>query len=266
MSPDMPADMTVSRTDSGAIRILTIERPDALNAINPDVIRAVAREALALREAADSGIRVAILRGSGERAFAAGADVKAMLEMDATQGARFAREGQEAMLALTQAPIPVIAAVHGFCLGGGFELALSCDMIWAAENAVFGFPEVTLGLLPGFAGTQKIVRSVGANRAKDLVLSGRKILAPEALAMGAIARVLAADTFWDTVQNEASKLACNGPLGMQLAKDLVRMAQDVDADNGSRSEAYAFGVALGHHQAKEGIRALLEKRKPDFHV
>ena len=187
-----------------------------------------------------------------------------MLELSALEGAEFARFGQRVMRMLSDLPKPTIAAVQGFCLGGGFEMALSCDMIWAADGSTFAFPEVTIGLLPGWAGTQRLARNVGQNRAQDLILSGRKIKAAEAAAMGAIARVLPAENFYEAVHTEASKIAAQAPKAQSMAKLLVLAAADTDLESGSRAEATAFGLAVGSQDAKEGITALLEKRTPTF--
>lgn len=252
----------VSLAVADGVATLQIDRPEALNALNAEVLESLAVRLGEIRARAD--VSVVVLRGTGDRAFAAGADVKAMLPMNGPEGEAFSRLGQRVMRAMTDLAQPVVAAVHGFCLGGGFELALSADTIWAADNAVFGFPEVGLGLLPGFAGTQRFARAVGQVVAKDWILSARKVKAPEALQVGAVARVLPTEGFFEAVQTEAIKMAANGPLGMRYAKSLVLMASETDLENGSRAEASAFGLALGSAEAKEGITALLEKRPAQF--
>lgn len=255
-------EAVVLRADRDAIATLTLNRPAALNALNGEVFSQLRDHLTALAE--DGGVRVVVLRGAGEKAFAAGADVKRVLELSAIEGSEFARFGQRVMRMLSDLPKPTIAAVQGFCLGGGFEMALSCDMIWAAEGSTFAFPEVTIGLLPGWAGTQRLARNVGQNRAQDLILSGRKIKAAEAAAMGAIARVLPGENFFDTVHTEALKIAAQAPTAQAMAKLLVLAAADTDLESGSRAEATAFGLAVGSQDAKEGIQALLEKRSPRF--
>ncbi len=245
-----------------AVCTLTLNRPKALNALNSDILECLGDR---IEEIANnSSIRVVVLRGSGEKAFVAGADVKQMLTMTGFEGQAFSRFGQIVMRALSDLPVPTIAAVHGFCLGGGFELALSCDMIWTSDNSTFGFPEVSIGLLPGFAGTQRLSRSVGQNIAQDLILSARKIGAAEASQMGAVARVLPAEGFFDEVQKAAEKIAANAPQALALAKQLVFGAAETDLENGSRAEATAFGLAIASEDSTEGITALLDKRKPEF--
>lgn len=247
---------------SNGVATLSLHRPEVLNALNSELLQAVAAaSAVAGRR---EEVQVLVLRGAGDRAFVAGADVKEMVSMSSLEGEAFSRAGQEAMAVLGALDQTVIAAVHGFALGGGFELALACDLIWASPAARFGFPETSLGLIPGFAGTQRLVRATGVQAARDLILSARRIDAMEALRMGAIARLVDAGDFFATVQAEAEKIAVLGPKARSWAKKLINAATETDLYNGSRAEAAAFGLILGAHDAREGITALLEKRKATF--
>lgn len=246
----------------GAIATITINRPKALNALNPATLGELLQCCDALRQ--DRGIRCALLTGAGERAFVAGADIAAMAGMSALEGRTFARYGQSLMRQLEDLPIPVIAAVNGFALGGGLELALACDCIIASTAAKFGQPEINLGLIPGFGGTQRLARRIGVTAARLLIYTGDLIGAEEALRLGLVNRVVAPSDLIGEAQKLAQTLAGKAPVAVQQAKAAINVGIDVDLEDGCRYEAEAFAVAFGSEDRGEGMRAFLEKRSPSF--
>lgn len=244
-----------------SIAILTIDRQDKLNALNPQVIEEIGQ---ALLELESEGPRVIIVTGAGERAFVAGADIAAMHEMDPMQAKRFAEVGHAAMALLDRSPIPSIAAVNGFALGGGCEVALACDIRIAAENALFGFPEVGLGILPGLGGTQRLPRLIGPGLAKELIFSGRRIGAEEARMINLVNRVVPQSEALSSAKELASEIAANGPIAVRHAKAAANRALDVDLISGLEYETDQFAMLFGTEDAKEGMGAFSEKRKPQF--
>lgn len=248
---------TVLAERRDAVLLLTIDRPAALNALNREVLDDLAA-AIAAREDA----RAVVITGSGAKAFVAGADIAAMAELDPVAASRFAAAGQELTTALEALPIPVIAAVNGFALGGGCELALACDLVLAAPNAVFGQPEVRLGVIPGFGGTQRLVRRVGPMRAAELIFSGRNVKAEEAVAMGLALRI--ADPVVDEAVKLGNAIAAMGPAAVGLAKRAVRAAEDADLRVGLQLERELFALCFATADQKEGMRAFLEKRPARF--
>lgn len=246
----------------GPIAVLTIDRPKALNAMD----QATLAELRAAIEAldADPGVGVVIVTGAGEKAFVAGADISEMAGFGPVQAEEHARKGQAAVAAFERARKPVIAAINGYALGGGLELALACDIRLASENAQMGLPEVSLAVIPGFGGTQRLARIVGEGRAKELVFTGRRVKADEALAMGLVNRVVPQAQLLDTAKQMARDIVANGPVAVRLAKQVLHEGLSTSLDAGLLLEQKAFGIVFSTHDQKEGMRAFLEKRKPSW--
>ncbi len=243
------------------IATLTMNRPKQLNALGPKVVDELAKAVEELGERDD--VRVLVVTGKG-RAFVAGADIKAMSEFDQAQATEFGNKGHEAMDALSALPYPVIAAVNGFALGGGLELALACDLIYASDKARLGLPEVGLGIIPGFGGTQRLGRTIGWHKARELVLTGRHVKAAEAREMGLVCDVFAADKFIDSVFEVAATIASNGPVAVSTAKRLMREGSDLPLDEGNALERDAFAELFLTQDRKEGMDAFVEKREANF--
>jgi enoyl-CoA hydratase len=245
----------------GPVELLTLDRPKALNALD----RATLEELLDCCErlGADTSVRAVVLTGEG-RAFAAGADIAEMRGLDARQAEAFSRLGHAAMDALESLAIPTIAAVNGYALGGGCELACGCDWIYASEKALFGQPEVNLGLIPGMGGTGRLVRRVGSAWAKELVLGGEPIDAETALRIGLVNRLFAPDALLESTLDAAEKIAGKGPLAIAAAKRVILQGQDADARTAHALEQAAFGLISAGAERVEGMDAFLEKREPSF--
>ena len=245
-----------------AVVTVTVNRPKALNALNPATLWELQRCCEELRQ--DKAARCVLLTGAGDRAFVAGADIAAMEQMSAIDGRRFALFGQGVMRQLELLPIPVVAAVNGFALGGGLELALSCDLILASATAKFGQPEINLGIIPGFGGTQRLARRIGVEAARLLIYTGDLIGAEEALRLGLVARVVPPAELLSQAKQLAATLAAKAPVALQQAKAAINTGSDIDLDDGCRYEAEAFAVAFGTNDRAEGMRAFIEKRPPAF--
>ena len=245
----------------GPVELLTLDRPKALNALD----RATLEELLDCCErlGADTSVRAVVLTGEG-RAFAAGADIAEMRGLDAQQAEAFSRLGHAAMDALESLAAPTVAAVSGYALGGGCELACACDWIYASETARFGQPEVNLGLIPGFGGTGRLVRRVGSAWAKELVLGGEPIDAETALRIGLVNRLFAPDALLESALDAAEKIAGKGPLAIAAAKRVILQGQDADARTAHALEQAAFGLISAGAERAEGMDAFLEKREPSF--
>jgi len=245
----------------GPVELLTLDRPKALNALD----RATLEELLGTCERlrADTSVRAVVLTGEG-RAFVAGADIAEMRALDAQQAEAFSRLGHAAMDAIESLEVPTIAAVNGFALGGGCELACACDWIYASEKARFGQPEVNLGLIPGFGGTDRLVRRVGSAWGKELVLGGEPIDAATALRIGLANRLFAPDALLAASLDAAEKIASKGPLAIATAKRVMLQSQDADASAAHEFEQFAFGVISEAEECAEGMDAFLEKRTPSF--
>lgn len=244
------------------LAIITIDRPKALNALNYETLQELLACCRQLAE--DRDVRAVIVTGGGEKAFVAGADISYMQELDALAASEFARLGHQVMAALENLPQPVIAAVNGFALGGGCELALSCDMRIAAENAKFGQPEVNLGVIPGFGGTQRLPRLIGKGMAAELLYTGDMIGAAEALRIGLVNRVVPADQLLDVCRGIAAKIAAKGPIAIRLCKQTVNDGLEMDLARANRYETIQFGQCFASSDQKEGMRAFLEKRPAAF--
>ena len=212
--------------------------------------------------ASDAGARVLLITGAGEKAFVAGADIAEMQGLSADQAQAFSAAGMRVMHALEALPVPVIALVNGYALGGGCELAMACDWIIASDRAVFGQPEVNLGIPPGFGGTQRLSRLVGRARALELVITARQLKADEAMAIGLVTRVVAAAELRETAA--ARSIAAKAPVAVRLAKQAVQRGQDLDLANACAHETSLFALAFATADQKEGMRAFVEKRAPRF--
>jgi enoyl-CoA hydratase/carnithine racemase len=253
--------ITSSRPADGIAEI-TLSRPEAMNAISSAMAAELARACAEL--AADPGVRVVVLSAAGERAFCAGADLKersGMTDADIQRQRHAIRGVFGALLALPQ---PVVAAVHGFALGGGCELALSCDLVVADETAVFGLPEVTVGLVPGGGGTQLALRRLGAGRAADLVLTGRRVAIDEAERIGLVDRRVSAGQDGPAALDLARQIAANSPVAVRAAKRAIRHGWGVSLEAGLDVEDAAWRTAALSADRREGIAAFVEKRKPDW--
>jgi len=244
------------------IAIIKFNRPKALNAINPEVLNELGK---ALDEIeADKSLKVLVLTGEGEKAFVAGADISVMVKMNPLEARKFSRDGQEMLFRLERLPIPVIACVNGFALGGGTEIAMACDFIYASENAKFGQPEINLGIIPGFGGTQRLPRLVGKAMAKELCMTGVIITAQEAKEIGLVNKVFPHDQLWDETMKTAKLLASKGKVSMKAVKRCIDRGMDVDLLSGCYLESDNFAICMTSPDGKEGLSAFLEKRKPEF--
>jgi enoyl-CoA hydratase len=250
----------VEREEDGIV-VLTIDRQEKLNSLNQQVLEEIRQALLDLEE---DPPRVTIVTGAGERSFVAGADIAEMNEMSALEAKRLSELSHEAMGLLDRSLVPTIAAVNGFALGGGCELALACDIRIAAENALFGFPEVTLAILPGMGGTQRLPRLVGPGIAKELIFSGRRIDAEEARTFNLVNRVVPEGEALNEARELAEEIASNGPVAVRHAKAAVNKAQDVDLASGLEYEADQFALLFSTEDAREGMGAFVEKREPEF--
>jgi enoyl-CoA hydratase len=244
------------------IAVLKFNRPKALNAVNPDVFVEM-NDALD-RINAGKTAKVLILTGEGEKAFVAGADIAHMVNLSPLQLKEFSRNGQDLLFRLEKLPIPVIACVNGFALGGGCEIAMACDFIYASENAKFGQPEITLGVIPGFGGTQRLPRLVGKAMAKELCMTGGMINAQEAKDLGLVNRVFPKDKLWEETMKTARAIALKGKVALKAVKECIQRGMDVDLANGCYMESEAFGLIATSPDKKEGMTAFLEKRTPEF--
>ena len=246
----------------GGIGIVSINRPKALNALNAATVYELDRMFDEL--AKDDTIKAVIVTGGGEKSFVAGADISEMQSMTAIEGRNWAKLAQAVFNKIENLPKPVIAAVNGFALGGGCEIAMACDVRVASEKAKFGQPEVTLGILPGFGGTQRLPRLVGKGRAKDLLFSGDMIDANEAYRIGLVNKVVAAEELINTAKDMAKKYMSRAPLAVQVCKAAVNEGLDTDLESGVAYEAEVFGLCFATNDQKEGMAAFLEKRKANF--
>ena len=240
------------------VAVLTIDRPEALNALNTQVLCDL-DEAIAKVEQADD-VRVVILTGAG-RSFVAGADIGEMKGFSAIDGKKFGVHGGSIFLRLENLSKPVIAAVNGFALGGGCELAMACDIRLASEKAKFGQPETGLGITPGFGGTQRLPRIVGVSKAMELILTAKTIGAEEAKAIGLVSEVYPAEKLMDKAMELAQAICANAPIAVAESKRCIRMGMQTDISTGAAFEAEAFGVTCGTEDKNEGMGAFLEKRK-----
>ncbi|MCW0402523.1 Short-chain-enoyl-CoA hydratase [Xanthomonas sacchari] len=246
----------------GAIRILTVNRADKLNALNRQVLQAL--DAAFAAAADDPQIRVVVLTGAGEKAFVAGADIAEMNELTPVQGRDFSQLGQRLMRRIERMPKPVLAMVNGFALGGGLELAMACHLRVAADGARLGQPEINLGLIPGFGGTQRLLRLVGRAAALELCLLGVPIDAARALQLGLVNRVVAAGELQATTLKLAQQLADAAPLALRGILDAIQIGGESAIEQGLEYETAQFGLLFSSEDMREGTRAFLERRPPQF--
>lgn len=244
-----------------SIAFVTISRPDAMNALNSQVLDELLDVFEAIKK--NNDIRCVILTGEG-KAFVAGADIAEMSKLNAVEGRNFALKGHSVMNAIENVNKPVIAAVNGFALGGGCELAMACDFRIASEKAKFGQPEVGLGLTPGFCGTQRLPRLVGKGMAKYLIYSAEMIGAEEAFRIGLVEKVVAPEELMETCEKIAAGIASKAPIAVELSKDLINNGYDVDMKTASQYEANVFSLVFATEDMKEGTSAFLNKRKAEF--
>ncbi len=246
-----------------SICILTINRPKQLNALNSEVLQKLGER---LDSVDLNTTRCIIITGSGHKAFAAGADIAEMHGMSQRQATAFSMKGNHIFQKLEEFPLPVIAAVNGYALGGGCELALSCDLRVASTNALFGQPETTLGITPGFGGTQRLPRLIGITRAKELIYTARNIRAEEALAMGLVNKVVDLEDLLSEAIGLAQRIADNAPIAVQLAKSAINRGLQGDIYSGVSIEADLFGQCIPTEDCRQAMQSFLEKiEKPKFH-
>ena len=244
------------------IATITFNRPDTLNALNSELLKEFSQ---ALDEiATNEDIRVLVLTGAGEKSFVAGADITELATFNALQAKRFSERGHFMLNKLQELPIPVIAAVNGFALGGGCEIALACDFIYASENAMFGLPEINLGIIPGFGGTQRLSRLIGKNIAKELIFTGKMIPASEAHAIGMVNSICSQESLMDEIVKTSKSIVLKGKVSLRAAKQAINSGMNVDLNSGCSIEIDAFSLCMASPDAKEGTSAFLEKRKADF--
>lgn len=260
----MTSQLPFVRLDmQGAVATITMDRQDKLNALNTAVLESLA--AVIAQIGSDApGVRAAVLTGAGDKAFVAGADIGQMAQMTVAQARDFSALGQRIFASLEELHLPVIAAVNGFALGGGCELALACDFILASDNARFSQPEVGLGVIPGFGGTQRLARRVGLGRARELVFTGEMIGADEALRIGLVNRVLPKTELLPAAQQLAATIAGKAPLAVAAAKRAMRVGYDQALGAASALETIEFAGLFGSLDQKEGMSAFVQKRKPEF--
>ncbi|MGE3841232.1 MAG: enoyl-CoA hydratase/isomerase family protein [Vicinamibacterales bacterium] len=246
----------------GSVRTITINRPNVLNALNAATIGELR---LAVGEAIDAPeVRVVVLTGSGDRAFVAGADINELAEAEPAEALRLSQRGHELLGRIERAGKPVIAAINGFALGGGCELAMACTFRFAADCAKLGQPEINLGIIPGYGGTQRLARLIGRDRALELVLSGRHVPADEAFQLGLVTRVIPAARLLEETYAFAAILASKSAIALRLALDAVNRGLDMTLAEACAYEASLFAVAAATDDKREGTRAFLEKRRPAF--
>lgn len=258
---------TLEIEDRGFARVVRINRPKALNALNPTVIAELSRAVEELGQQLEAGnwsVRALILTGAGDKAFVAGADIASMVDMNKDQAQEFASRGHAVGEMLANLAVPVIAAVNGFALGGGCELALACDFIIASDKARFGQPEVKLGVIPGFGGTQRMIRRVGIARALELCVTGDMIKADEALRIGLVNRVVAGEQLLDTCLAMVDGIAKMGPLAVAAAKRVIHQGAELPLAAANLLEVQTFAGLFETRDQSEGMRAFLEKRDAQF--
>ncbi|MGI6453253.1 MAG: short-chain-enoyl-CoA hydratase [Syntrophomonadaceae bacterium] len=246
----------------GRVAVLVINRPQALNALNKDTLLDIQRGVEDVRD--DDSIDVLIITGAGDRAFVAGADITFMVEMQPMEARNFGQLGSEVLRLIETMEKPVIAAINGFCLGGGCELAMACDFRICSEKAKFGQPEVGLGVTPGFGGTQRLPRIVGIGMAKQLLYTGDIINANEALRIGLVNYVVPSEDLMSNVMEIAKKIASRGQTSVRLCKAVVNAGMQTDIDSALVIEKDAFGLCFATEDQKEGMKAFTEKRQPNF--
>lgn len=241
---------------------IIINRPDKLNALNAETINELNTAFITFRD--DPDVKAVVLTGSGEKAFVAGADISELAQLDAAQGRKYAMQGQKLTELIENFNKPVIAVINGYALGGGTEMALACHIRIASENAKLGQPEVKLGLIPGFGGTQRLARLVGKGKAMELILTGKIIDAKEACEIGLVNRVVSPSELLPICENLAKEIIANAPIALESAIKSINKGLDRTLEEGLHLEADFFSKACSTEDSKEGTRAFLEKRKANF--
>lgn len=244
------------------IATITFNRPKALNAMNAETMTELLHAATACKN--DPNVKVLILTGAGQKAFVAGADISEMRDKNPVDALSFMELGHETLRLIETMPKPSIAAINGFALGGGTEISLACDVRFAAENAAFGQPEILIGIIPGWGGTQRLPRIIGMGRAKELILSGGQISAARAFEIGLVNRVMPLDQLMPEAQKFARKLAGLPGFALKMAKHSINFGYDLSLDNATRLEAQCVSQCFSTADQKEGMNAFLEKRKPVY--
>ena len=258
----MSYESILLETPEDGIYLLTINRPKVLNALNSATIAEIDDAIRQVR--GDAQARALLITGAGDKAFVAGADISEMQGMSALEAKDFGQRGLNVFRSLENLPVPVIAVVNGYALGGGCELAMSCDWILAAENAAFGQPEVNLGVPPGFGGTQRLLRLVGRGIAMEMLMTGRQVKAEEALRIGLATKVYPQEQLMAEALEVARIIKTKGPIAVRLAKEVVQRGQDLDLENACVLESEVFGLAFSTEDQREGMRAFLERRPAAF--
>jgi enoyl-CoA hydratase len=248
--------------DRGPARIIQLNRPEALNALNKKTLTEL--DSALIEAELNVNVRCLILTGAGEKAFVAGADLAEMKSLSPAEAEEFSRMGHEIMDRMERTRMPVIAAVNGFALGGGLELALACDFIYASDNARLGLPETGLGLIPGFGGLARLARRVGVGMAREMVFSAKHIKAEEAHRVGLVNKVVAVGEVVDAAVKAGETIAKNGPYAVALCKRVLLDGQDADHRTANLIEQHSFGLVFGTKDHDEGIAAFLEKRNPSY--
>ena len=260
--PEVPEMQNVKVEREGHLAVVHVDRPSKLNALDDLTIAELSAAVAALDD--DDAVGAIIVTGAGEKAFVAGADIQVLAKQGVLDGKENARRGQALTLRMENCRKPVIAAINGFALGGGLELALACDVRFASDNAKVGLPEVSLGIIPGYGGTQRLPRLVGSGVALQMILQGDPIDAQEALRIGLVNGVFEQGSLLDEVKKIASRMVSRGPQALALAKQAVRRGAHLSLQDGLELEADLFGIISSTDEMKEGMAAFLEKRKPSW--
>lgn len=246
----------------GGVATITINRPKVLNALSPEVTMELLDAFTKVGD--DESIKVALITGAGGKAFVAGADIAALSELSPLQARHFSRKLQELTLKMESIPQPVIAVVDGFALGGGTELILACDFVYASEHSKFGQPEINLGIIPGAGGTQRLIRRVGKGWAMELCLTGEIIKSAQAKEIGLVNKVFPSDELMPAAQKTAATIASKGSVAIRAVKETVGAALDLSLDLGLKLEAESFATCFSSPDQREGMKAFMEKRKAEF--
>lgn len=247
--------------ERGQVAVMTISAPRSLNALNTTILNEIDEY---LDEVENGNFRCLVITGDGEKSFVAGADISEMATLGAQQGETFGKHGADVFRRIETLPYPVIAAVNGFALGGGCELAMACDIRICSDNARFGQPEVGLGIIPGFSGTVRLARLVGMGMAKQLIYTGKPIKADEALRIGLVNAVVPQAELMDKAMELADQIAANAPLAVSAAKLCINTEYDMPAEEAIAFESRAFGLCFNTEDQKQGMKAFLEKGKYEF--
>jgi enoyl-CoA hydratase len=261
-STSMTAYRNLQIESRGAVTILLVNRPDVLNALNRETLAEI--ESAGRAFVADPAQRALVVTGAGEKSFISGADINELAVLDPRGAEDISRFGQRVFDVLEGSHKPVLAAVNGYAFGGGCELALACHVRLASENAVFGLPEVSLGIIPGYGGTQRLPRLIGTGRALEIILSGRRVKADEAERIGLVNRVLPREQLLEETVKLAEAMLKNGPLAVAAALEAVHRGLQLPQDAGLRLESSLFGILTASEDMHEGLKAFLEKRPPRF--